>query len=52
MMDMITFLLVLKKGTKIHNILEKSLPLKGVECFYGTSVLYEVQKSEFEKEVL
>ena len=36
----------------IHNILEKSLPLKGVECFYGTAVLYKVPKSEFEKEVL
>ena len=41
-----------KKCTKIHNILEKSLPLKGVECFYGTAVLYKVPKSEFEKEVL
>ena len=41
-----------KKGTKIHNILEKSLPLKGVECFYGTAVWYKVPKSEFEKEEL
>ena len=41
-----------KKGTKIHNILEKLLPLKGVECFYGTAVLYKVTKSEFEKEEL
>ena len=52
MMDIITFLLVLKKGTNIHNVLEKSLPLKGVECFYGTAVWYKVPKSEFEKEVL
>ena len=41
-----------KKGTKIHNILEKSMPLKGVECFYGTAVWYKVLKSEFEKEEL
>lgn len=41
-----------KKGTKIHNILEKLLPLKGVECFYGTAVWYKVPKSEFEKEEL
>ena len=41
-----------KKGTKIHNILEKSLPLKGVECFYGAAVCYKVPKSEFEKEEL
>lgn len=41
-----------KKGTKIHNILEKSMPLKGVECFYGAAVCYKVPKSEFEKEVL
>lgn len=34
------------------NILEKSLPLKGVECFYGTAVWYKVPKSEFEKEEL
>lgn len=41
-----------KKGTKIHNILEKSMLLKGVEDFYGTSVCYKVPKSEFEKEEL
>lgn len=41
-----------KKGTKIHNILEKSMPLKGIEGFYGTSVCYKVPKSEFEKEEL
>lgn len=41
-----------KKGTKIHNILEKSMPLKGVECFYGAAVCYKVPKSEFEKEEL
>lgn len=41
-----------RKGTKVHNILEKSMPLKGVESFYGTAVWYKVPKSEFEKEVL
>lgn len=41
-----------KKGTKIHNILESHYPLKGVECFYGTAVWYKVPKSEFEKEEL
>ena len=41
-----------KKGTKIHNILEKSMPLKGVESFYRPAVWYKVPKSEFEKEEL
>ena len=41
-----------RKGTKIHDILEKEMPLKGVEVFYGTAVLYRVPKSEFEKEEL
>ena len=41
-----------RKGTKIHDILEKEMPLKGVEVFYGTAVYYRVPKSEFEKEEL
>lgn len=41
-----------RKGTKIHDILEKEMPLKGVEVFYGTAVCYRVPKSEFEKEEL
>lgn len=41
-----------RKGTKVHNILEKLMPLKGVECFYGTAVLYKVPKTEFIKEEL
>lgn len=44
--------ITVKKGTKIHNILEKSLPLKGVESFYRIAVWYKVPKSEFEKEEL
>lgn len=41
-----------RKGTKVHNILEKEMPLKGVEDFYGKAVYYRVPKSEFEKEEL
>jgi hypothetical protein len=41
-----------RKGTKVHDILEKEMPLKGVEVFYGKAVRYRVPKSEFEKEVL
>lgn len=41
-----------RKGTKIHDILEKLMPLKGVEEFFGQAVLYHVPKSEFEKEIL
>ena len=41
-----------RKGTKVHDILEKEMPLKGVEVFYGKAVCYRVPKSEFEKEVL
>ena len=39
-----------RKGTKVHDIIEKEMPLKGVEVFYGTAVRYRVPKSEFEKE--
>ena len=39
-----------RKGTKVHNILEKEMPLKGVEEFFGKAVYYRVPKSEFEKE--
>lgn len=41
-----------RKGTKVHNILEKLMPLKGVEEFFGKAVYYRVPKSEFEKEEL
>lgn len=41
-----------RKGTKVHDILEKEMPLKGVEVFYGKAVRYRVPKSEFEKEEL
>ena len=41
-----------RKGTKVHDILEKEMPLKGVESFYGKAVCYRVPKSEFEKEEL
>lgn len=41
-----------RKGTKIHDILEKEMPLKGVERSYGAEVCYRVPKSEFEKEEL
>ena len=40
------------KGTKVHDILEKEMPLKGVERSYGAEVCYRVPKSEFEKEEL
>lgn len=30
----------------------QTIPLKGVECFYGAAVWYKVLKSEFEKEEL
>lgn len=40
------------KGTKVHDILEKLMPLKGVEEFFGQAVCYRVPKSEFEKEEL
>ena len=41
-----------RKGTKVHNILEKLMPLKGIERSYGAEVCYRVPKSEFEKEEL
>lgn len=41
-----------RKGTKVHNILEKLMPLKGMEEFFGKAVYYCVPKSEFEKEEL
>lgn len=41
-----------RKGTKVHDILEKEMPLKGVERSYGAEVCYRVPKSEFEKENL
>ena len=41
-----------RKGTKVHNILEKEMSLKGVEAYYGKAVYYRVPKSEFEKEEL
>lgn len=41
-----------RKGTKVHDILEKEMPLKGVERSYGAEVRYLVPKSEFEKEEL
>lgn len=40
------------KGTKVHDILEKLMPLKGVEEFFGQAVYYRVPKTEFEKEEL
>lgn len=41
-----------RKGTKLHNILEKLMPLKGVKRSYGAEVCYRVPKSEFKKEEL
>lgn len=41
-----------RKGTKVHDILEKEMPLKGVDEFFGMAVYYRVPKSEFEKEDL
>lgn len=41
-----------RKGTKVHNVLEKLMPLKGVKRSYGAEVCYRVPKSEFEKEEL
>lgn len=41
-----------RKGTKVHNILEKEMPLKGVDEYFGKAVYYCVPKSEFEKEEL
>lgn len=41
-----------RKGTKVHNILERLMPLKGVKRSYGAEVCYRVPKSEFEKEEL
>lgn len=41
-----------RKGTNVHNILEKLMPLKGVEEFFGNAVYYRVPKTEFEKEEL
>ena len=41
-----------RKDTKVHNILEKLMPLKGVEEFFGQAVYYRVPKTEFEKEEL
>lgn len=40
------------KGTKVHDILEKEMPLKGVDEYFGKAVYYCVPKSEFEKEEL
>ena len=41
-----------RKGTKIHDILEKEMPLKGVDEYFGYAVYYCVPKSAFEKEEL
>lgn len=41
-----------RKGTKVHDILEKEMPLKGVDEYFGKAVYYCVPKSEFEKEDL
>lgn len=41
-----------RKGTKVHDILEKEMPLKGVDKYFGKAVYYCVPKSEFEKEEL
>lgn len=41
-----------RKGTKSHDILEKEMPLKGVDEYFGKAVYYCVPKSEFEKEDL
>ena len=41
-----------RKGTKVHNILEKEMPLKGVDEYFGKAVYYRVPKTEFEKEEL
>lgn len=41
-----------RKGTKAHDILEKEMPLKGVDEYFGKAVYYCVPKSEFEKEDL
>ena len=41
-----------RKGTKVHDILEKEMPLKGVDEYFGNAVYYCVPKSEFEKEKL
>lgn len=41
-----------RKGTKVHDILEKTMPLKGVDEFYWQAVYYRVPKSEFVKEEL
>lgn len=41
-----------RKGMKVHDILEKLMPLKGIERSYGAEVCYRVPKSEFEKEEL
>lgn len=41
-----------RKGTKVHDILEKEMPLKGIERSYSAEVCYRVPKSEFEKEEL
>ena len=39
-----------RKGTKVNDILEKEMPLKGVDEFFGKAVYYRVTKSEFIKE--
>lgn len=41
-----------RKGTKVHDILEKEMPLKGVDEYFGKAVYYCVPKSAFEKENL
>lgn len=41
-----------RKGTKVHDILEKEMPLKGVKRSCGAEVCYRVPKTEFEKELL
>ena len=41
-----------RKGTKVHDILEKEMPVKGVDEYFGKAVYYCVPKSEFEKEEL
>lgn len=41
-----------RKGTKVNDVLEKEMPLKGVDEFFGKAVYYRVPKSEFVKEEL
>lgn len=40
-----------RKGTKVHDILEKEMPLKGVERSYGAEVCYRVQRVNLKKKI-